>query len=71
LHHPLDALIAQGKGWSLPDAEIRFDMGQHDGKISILEPYLVQSGSLKASVFTVESFDQAYEYLILADGCYG
>jgi adenine-specific DNA-methyltransferase len=50
----------------LPLAEIRFDYGRHDGKISILEPFIGQSGWLNAWVLTVESLDQVEDHLILA-----
>lgn len=67
LNHPLaEALLTQAKGRELPPAEIRFDYGRHDGKVSILEPYIGQSGWLTASLFTVESLDQAEDHLIVA-----
>lgn len=67
LNHPLaEALLMQAKGRELPLAEIRFDYGRHDGKVSILESYIGQSGWLTASLFTVESLDQAEDHLIVA-----
>jgi adenine-specific DNA-methyltransferase len=67
LNHPLAvALLARAKDRQLPPASIHFDYGQHDGKISILEPYLGGSGWLVASVFSVESLDQAEDHLVLA-----
>ncbi len=67
LNHPLaEALLARAKDRELPPAEIHFDYGQHDGKISILEPFLGRSGWLTATVFTVESLDQAEDHLIVA-----
>ena len=67
LNHPLaEALLARAKSRELPPAEIHFDYGRHDGKVSILEPFIGQSGWLTASVFTVESLDQAEDHLILA-----
>jgi len=67
LNHPLaEALLARARGRDLPPAEIRFDYGRHDGKVSILEPYLGQSGWLTASIFTIESLDQAEDHLIVA-----
>lgn len=66
-NHPLaEAILARAKERNLPPAEIRFDYGRHDGKISILAPFIGQSGWLRASVFTVESFDQAEDHLILS-----
>ena len=67
LNHPLaEALLAQAKNRDLPPAELRFDYGRHDGKVSMLEPFLGQSGWLVASTFTVESLDQAEDHLIIA-----
>ena len=66
-NHPLaDALISKAKQRNLPPAEVRFDYGLHDGKVSILEPFIGQSGWLKAWVYSVASLDQEEDYLILA-----
>jgi adenine-specific DNA-methyltransferase len=65
--HPLaEALMARAKGRDLATAEIHFDYGKHDGKISILEPLIGQTGWLTASVLTIESFEQAEDHLIVA-----
>ena len=65
LHHPLaEAIVAQAKGRELPVQEVRFDYGDHDGIISILEPLVGKSGWLTLSRFTVESLDQAEDHLI-------
>jgi adenine-specific DNA-methyltransferase len=67
LNHPLaEALLERAKHRELPPAEIRFDYGRHDGKVSILEPFIGHSGCLTASVFTIESLDQAEDHLIVA-----
>ncbi len=67
LNHPLaEAVIAQAKARELPSAEIRFDYTAHEGKVSILEPLRGQSGHLSLSLFTVESLDQAEDYLVFA-----
>ncbi len=67
LNHPLaEALLAQAKGRDLPPAEIHFDYGQHDGKVTLLEPLIGKSGWLTLSLFSVESLDQAEDYLIIA-----
>lgn len=67
LNHPLaEALLAQAKGRELPPAEILFDYGRHDGKVTILEPFIGQSGWLTASLFTIESLGQAEDHLIIA-----
>ena len=67
LNHPLaEALLARAKGRELPPAELRFDYGRHDGKVTILEPFLGQSGWLVATLFTIEALDLAEDYLIVA-----
>jgi SNF2-related domain/Helicase conserved C-terminal domain len=67
LNHPLaEAMLARAKGRDLPPAEIRFDYGRHDGKVSILEPYIGQTGWLTTSILTIESLDQAEDHLIVS-----
>ncbi len=67
LNHPLaEALLARAKVRDLPFAEIEFDYGQHDGKVSLLEPLIGKSGWLAISLFSVESLDQAEDHLIHA-----
>ncbi len=67
LNHPLaDAVVAQAKGRKLPPAEICFDYGQHDGKVTSLEPYIGRSGVLQLSLLTVEALDQAEDQFLLA-----
>jgi ERCC4-related helicase len=67
LNHPLaEGLLAQAKLRELPPAEIHFDYGQHDGKVTLLEPLIGRSGWLTLSLFSVESLDQAEDHLILA-----
>lgn len=65
--HPLaDAVIARAKGRSLAPAEIAFSYDEHEGKITILEPLIGQSGWLATTRFTVDSLDQTEDYLVLA-----
>lgn len=67
LNHPLaEALVARAKARELPPADICFDYGQHGGKVSLLEPLIGKSGWLSLSLFSVESLDQAEDYLIFA-----
>ena len=67
LNHPLaEAIVAQAKGRELPTAEIQFDYGQHDGKVTTLEPFLGKAGWLALSLFSVESLDQAEDHLIFS-----
>lgn len=67
LNHPLaESLLTRAKNRDLPPAEIHFDYGQHDGKVTILEPFVGETGSLTASLFTIEALGQVEDYLILS-----
>jgi ERCC4-related helicase len=67
LNHPLaEAIVAQAKARELPTAEVRFDYGQHDGKVSTLEPLVGKTGWLALSFFSVEALDQAEDHLIFS-----
>jgi len=67
LNHPLaEAVLAQAKSRELPIAEVRFNYEDHEGKITILEPLLGQSGWLSISVLTVEALDQAEDHLLFS-----
>jgi adenine-specific DNA-methyltransferase len=67
LNHPLaESLVAKAKGRVLPTAEIHFDYGQHDGKVTSLEPLIGKSGWLTLKLFSVESLEQAEDHLIFA-----
>jgi adenine-specific DNA-methyltransferase len=67
LNHPLaESILSQAKDRELPPVEVRFDYGMHNGKISILEPFIGESGSLTAMLFTIEALDQVEDYLILS-----
>lgn len=65
LNHPLaEALLAQAKSRDLPLAEIHFNYGRHDGKVSQLEPFIGKAGWLTLSLFSIESLEQAEDHLI-------
>lgn len=67
LNHALaEALIAVVKEQPLPTAEIRFDLGRHEGRISALDPFVGRRGTLAAWYFSVEALDQAEDHLIVA-----
>ncbi|WP_310450653.1 SNF2-related protein [Sulfuritalea sp.] len=67
LNHPLaEAIVAQAKHRELPPAEVRFDYGQHDGKVTTLEPLIGKTGWLALSFFSVEALDQAEDHLIFS-----
>ena len=67
LGHPLaQRILEQAKSRSLVLAEVVFELSRHTGKITILEPFLGQSGLLTLALFTVESLAQAEDYLLFA-----
>jgi len=67
LNHPLaETLMAQAKARDLSSAEIHFDYERHEGKVTLLEPYIGKTGWLVTTLFTVESLDQAEDNLIVA-----
>jgi adenine-specific DNA-methyltransferase len=61
-----DAVVTAAKNRDLTPAEIAFSYEAHEGKVTILEPFIGQTGWLTASRFTVDSLDQTEDYLILA-----
>jgi len=64
--HPLaEALLDRAKNRELRPAELAFDYSRHDGKVSVLESLMGRAGWLTASVFTIESLDQAEDHLII------
>ena len=64
--HPLaQAIIAQAKNRPLNPAKLVFDYKAYGNRISLLEPYLGQSGWLAVSKLTIEAFDDQ-EFLVLA-----
>jgi ERCC4-related helicase len=67
LGHPLsEAVINQAKGRNLSPAVIQFDYDAHEGKISILESLLGQSGALSLSLLKVSALEQEEDHLIFA-----
>ena len=67
LNHPLaEALLVQAKSRALPSAEIHFNYGRYDGKVSQLEPFIGKAGWLTLSLFSIESLEQAEDHLIFA-----
>lgn len=67
LGHPLaDSVIQQARDRTLPMAQIEFDYTGHEGKVTILEPLLNQTGWLQLTLCSVESLDQAEDHLLFA-----
>jgi ERCC4-related helicase len=70
LNHPLaEGLLEQAKSRELPVAELHFDYGAHEGKITAVEPFVGKTGWLALSLFTVESMAQTEDYLIVCAAC--
>ncbi len=67
LGHPLALQIMQrAKQRSLPHAEITFDFSGAVPKVAALRPFVGQAGELLVAMYTVESLDQAEDYLLVA-----
>ncbi|MGO9271157.1 MAG: SNF2-related protein [Terriglobia bacterium] len=65
LHHPLaEAVVAHAKGRELPVQELCFDYDGRDGRVSIVEQLLGESGWLKLSLLSVQALDQTEDHLI-------
>jgi adenine-specific DNA-methyltransferase len=65
LAHPLaEQVLEQAKSRALESGELSFEYWKHDGKVSVLEPFIGKSGILSVALFTVEALDQAEDYLI-------
>jgi hypothetical protein len=65
LGHPLAVqVLDKAKSRVLPPAEVIFDYAGYGVRIAALEPYFGQRGELLLSLFTVESLDQAEDYLL-------
>ncbi len=63
--HPLAQHILEvAKSRELPVAELNFSYQQHQGNISMIKPYLGQSGWLKLSLFSIDSIGQKEDYII-------
>jgi adenine-specific DNA-methyltransferase len=45
---------------------VAFDISHYEGRVSVLEPLVGQTGAATLALFTVEALDQAEDYLIFA-----
>ena len=65
--HPLaEMLVQRAQNRVLAPAEIQFDYGNYEGKITVLEPFGGVSGILSLSLFTIEALGQVEDYLVFA-----
>lgn len=67
VNHPLgDAIINRARSRNLPVIEVVFDYSAHEGRISVIEPLVGQSGWLIASLLSVEALGQGEDHILLA-----
>jgi len=67
LGHPLaEAIIERARSRELEHAEIHLSYRDHGGKISSIEPLVGRTGYLRAALLTVESLEQAEDYILIA-----
>jgi superfamily II DNA or RNA helicase len=66
-NHPLgEAIVARARGRDLVTAELTFDLTEHQGRVSQIDPLKGQSGWLQAKLVTIQALGQSEDYLILA-----
>jgi len=67
LSHPLaEVLLERARSRELAPATIEFRYGDHDGRISTLEPVVGHSGWLSLTLLSIESMDQGEDHLLVA-----
>jgi adenine-specific DNA-methyltransferase len=67
LNHPLaESVLRQARDRDVVNAELHFDYEAHEGRVTVLESLVGQSGVLALSLVNIEALDQAEDYLILA-----
>lgn len=70
LNHPLgEAIVRRASGHELPVAEVVFDYGHHDGRISALQPFVGKSGWMTVALFSVDALGQSEDHLLIAAHC--
>ncbi|MBT9100503.1 DEAD/DEAH box helicase family protein [Methylovulum psychrotolerans] len=67
LNHPLGEWVLEAaKNQPTPAAYLYFDYAAHGAKISVLEPLLGQSGTLKLQRFSIEALERNEDHLLFA-----
>ncbi|MBZ5553378.1 MAG: DEAD/DEAH box helicase family protein [Acidobacteriia bacterium] len=67
LNHPLALqVLKRAKDRSLPPVEIHFNYSDYEGRVTAFEPLVGETGALCVSLLTVDSLDQAEDYLLFA-----
>ena len=70
LNHPLgDAIIARASQRDLAIAEVAFDYTDYEGRISLVEPFVGQSGWMTVALLSVEALGQSEDHLLVAGQC--
>ena len=70
LNHPLgDAIIARASQRELPIVEVVFDYTDYEGRISLVEPFVGQSGWMTAALLSIEALGQSEDHLLVAGQC--
>jgi ERCC4-related helicase len=67
VNHPLgDAILERAKHHDLPTVEAVFDLGSHEGLISVLKPYVGRSGWMTVQLLSVDALGQGEDHLLIA-----
>ncbi len=67
LNHPLgDAVIARASRRELPVADVVFDYTAYEGRITVLESFVGNSGWMAAAVLSIDALGQSEDHLLVA-----
>jgi ERCC4-related helicase len=67
MSHPLaEMLVQRAQNRVLAPAEIQFDYGEYEGKITVLEEFRGMSGCLSLSLLEIEALGQVEDYLVFS-----
>ncbi len=70
LNHPLgDALVTHALQRELPAREIVFNYTAHEGRISVVEPFVGKAGWMTASLLSINALGQSEDHLLVAGQC--
>lgn len=67
LNHPLaEQVLEQAKKRELPVAEVTLEYSEHEGRVTVLQELVGQSGWLTVAAFAVNALDQSEDYILFA-----
>lgn len=70
LNHPLGAaLVTHALHRELPAREIVFNYATHEGRISVVEPFVGKAGWMAASLLSIDALGQSEDHLLVAGQC--